>query len=739
MHSIAAINFTPMMPPWAIAAVAALLAAALALGSRLLLRKRVPRGWVVTLAILRTIAIVVLVLCLLQPVVSYSRTAQRRPDLVVLLDTSRSMSLPADERGQTRLDAALQALRDRAVLPKLREDFDVHWFTFDRDTSPAEESELSNLRPTGDSTRIADSLATAVAFVRQGGGVTESPPRVLLVSDGNDLATHDADAIDVARRMGVSVDALVPPDSQPVSSDRAEVRIASVQTPQVVKLGSEMQVTATVSSGKSSSRTTAEVGLAEDGEVVARQPVEFAAGAAGEKVVRLLHRPARVGLHRYQLKLNGRPTASPFSFSCRVVDDAGQVLILEDTWRWEFKFLRRVLEDDPSFSFTTLLRRGRGSAMHVQFTEADRAGNGVAGFPQNGADLSAFDVIVVGDVDPRQWPQALAPAVARRVREDGKSLVVIAGPNLAALARTPAIEELLPVEVGSDSAVPREGPVSVRVTREASSPGSPFFANMDVAALPALDRVYPPLRKRPAATILLEAESLANSYGKVIVMAEHTVGRGRVLFIGTDALWNWQMTGPRDAKGVTPYTQFWQQALRAMWPAGGLHGSGETAVSVQPMRSRFEVGERVELIATSRSSTPLRATVTLPDQRELPLDFTPDPQQPNRMRAQFQATLNGQHRVSSGSSLLSFEVDPARGETDPLPVNRAALARITQATGGRLVDPADMTTWPHAQPTEKHSALETRALDLTGNLTLLIVLCATLATDWLIRLLKAYT
>src|SRR4051794_33173169 len=103
MRLIAALNFTPMLPPWAIAAVAALLAAGLAFGSRMLPRKRVPRGWVVTLAVLRGVSIVALLLCLLQPVVSYSRTIQRRPDLVVLIDTSHSMSLPANERGESRL------------------------------------------------------------------------------------------------------------------------------------------------------------------------------------------------------------------------------------------------------------------------------------------------------------------------------------------------------------------------------------------------------------------------------------------------------------------------------------------------------------------------------------------------------------------------------------------------------------------------------------------------------------
>src|SRR6185503_20026495 len=135
--------------------------------------------------------------------------------------------------------------------------------------------------------------------------------------------------------------------------------------------------------------------------------------------------------------------------------------------------------------------------------------------------------------------------------------------------------------------------------------------------LPPLDRVYPPLRKKPAATIQLEANGRANSYGSLIVMAEHSVGRGRVLFIGTDTLWNWQTMGALDAQGVTPYASFWQQAMRAMSPVHSR--SGDVSITLQPDRSRYEVGQRVVVRAQYKTDRPLpgatiASTLTLPDQ-----------------------------------------------------------------------------------------------------------------------------
>jgi hypothetical protein len=114
-----------------------------------------------------------------------------------------------------------------------------------------------------------------------------------------------------------------------------------------------------------------------------------------EERIRFPHRPSETGLKRYEFRVGDSPM---FPLSVQVVDGKHEVLVLEDTWRWEFKFLRRVLEEDPSFRFTALLSRGSGSFM--QFAAPDRRTQ-LVGFPQNRAQLTGFDTIVVGDVNPK--------------------------------------------------------------------------------------------------------------------------------------------------------------------------------------------------------------------------------------------------------------------------------------------------------------------------------------------------
>src|SRR5260370_17821312 len=92
------------------------------------------------------------------------------------------------------------------------------------------------------------------------------------------------------------------------------------------------------------------------------------------------------------------------------------------------------------------------------------------------------------------------------------------------------------------------------------------------------------------------------------------VGKGRVLYLGTDTLWKWH-TLSQTSDGPTPYSIFWQQAFRALTP--GRSQSGAFQVWLQPNRTRAEVGRPVLAQAEIQSLPPLsrpklQATLDLP-------------------------------------------------------------------------------------------------------------------------------
>ena len=99
------------------------------------------------------------------------------------------------------------------------------------------------------------------------------------------------------------------------------------------------------------------------------------------------------------------------------------------------------------------------------------------------------------------------------------------------------------------------------------------------------------------------------------------------------------------------------------------------------------------------------------------------------------ATLVSEGKTAAESA-TSFEAEaPPSGGADP-GVDRAALARLAAATGGRVVDPARPESWPAPEGQAPPAVQQPHTADLWNNFTLLLVLCGLLGVDWLIRLFK---
>jgi hypothetical protein len=739
------LDFLPILPGWVIFLLAAALLATLVHGSLHLRQKQVPRRWLWILGSLRVAAVIAFVLALLQPVLSYTRMVEEPPDLAVLVDTSQSMGLPGGTDQGSRLREIVPPLLAGDLASSLRDRYRLHWFAFDSSAYPVKEAEVAGLKPVGASTRYAKSLTAAWNQLRAT-GVT--PERLLLVSDGNDHGASDP--VETAHRLGLVIDTLAPSPASPSSAASAIV-LADVQSAPRVLLGSETHFRVTLRRPLSSrSDQSLTLRLAEDGKNVRKQKVVFQRGRT-EQTIPVAYRPTSPGTKEYTFRLKAPGSSGagkPYRLSVQVLDNKNEVLILEDTWRWEFKFLRRLFEEDPSFRFTALLARGRGSFMH--FGSPKRRVN-LVGFPQSRAELEGFDTIILGDVNPNRWPRGLASAIAQLVTEEGKSLMVIAGTNLKYLAEVPELNRLLPVVITRQSARPMAGPVPVRISSEGIK--SPFFfqsSDSTPVKLPPLDQIYAPLRKRPAATVLLEAAKQGNAHGNLIVVAEHTVGRGRVLYLGTDTLWKWQTLAPQNQATATPYSLFWQQTFRALTPVranlGGVH------LWLQPHRSRYEVRRPVLLRAEIQSARPvpqpkIQATVILPDKRHMPLAFAVDPAEPTFFRAEFESPLPGTYRVkaavlSAGKTAAEgatvLYVEEGQAEQSDIRIDRINLARIAAGTGGKVIDLARADTWSESGDQPNRLAAQTRTLDLWNNFTLVLLICGLLGADWILRLRKGY-
>ena len=733
------LQISPVLPGWLVMLLAGALLIAVAQGAAVMARKEIAPRWVVLLTGLRLAIVGLFVAALMQPVISTIRSTASLPEMVVMVDVSKSMGLPGGAGSKTRLEESASNLGQGELAQALTSRFSVSWYHYDQNATAMEAKDLKSLSP---GTKQADLGASLTDALEQLQALGKSPQRVLLVSDGNHRGMIDP--AEVARKFGVRIDVLAPTRREDANPGNLE--IVDVQGARRVLLGSEthFRINLRRASAIDPDQPLTLI-LEEDGQKIQNWPLVFKARETEQAII-LAHRPQTVGTKVYTFRIEGQGGPSA-KFLTQVVDGKYEILVLEDTWRWQYKFLHRIFEDDPSFRFTAILPRGAKS--FVQFCSPDRRVP-LIGMPQNRADLEGFDLFFLGDVNPSKWTPNLAKALAQLIIDEGKSLVVIAGPNLAQWADIPELHALLPVDLTSESSNPVSGPVDVRLRPDAAA--SPFFFQLrpgENTQTPPLDHVYPVLRKRLGATVLVETVKHRNAHGNLIVVAEHTVGLGKVMLVATDTLWKWH-TLASDQEGPTPHAVFWQQAMRALTPRRTQLGSVNLWLTTS--RSRGEVGQRLEIEAEVQAERPLppvkiQARATLPDGKTLPLSFAVDSVRPQRFYAGFVPPTSGVcqiaatvlvegQRAAEANAVIAIEEPGGASSTGR--IDWAYLQRLAATSGGRLIDPRQ----PETFPTTPESALPTieraSTIDPWNNFSLLFLLCALLGLDWLIRLTKGF-
>jgi len=180
-------------------------------------------------------------------------------------------------------------------------------------------------------------------------------------------------------------------------------------------------------------------------------------------------------------------------------------------------------------------------------------------FPANKDELFKYDLIVLGDVDPRQ----LTPEQQRNVNEFvarfGGSLLMVAGKRFSPGAwRNTPIEQLLPVEFDAVNTATATGdgsaekPVKLALTTQGRTSTMLRLTDKEEESL-AMWKTLPPIywvakvsRAKPGAEVLLvDTDPLkASRFGPMPVVAVQQYGLGQALFVGTDNTWRWRKNVP---------------------------------------------------------------------------------------------------------------------------------------------------------------------------------------------------
>jgi hypothetical protein len=649
----------------------------------------------VTLATLRLLVIASVLVLLNRPTLSLTRDREEPSVLAVLVDTSASMAV-ADVEGQTRLEAARQAVE--AAMPSWAETHRVRLFAFDETTRPVEElAEEAD----GEATGVGAAIASATSRLRGqnvagivvatdgretgeatepainapiyavGLGGTEEPANVVLESAAAEATVFAGDVLNVSAR--VRVQGVADGTTLPVRLLRGDGSAATNPD------GTDVIATATTS---------------EDAIEVELQ-LETAVPEALDLVV-AVDSPA--GVEETSLADNRRP------LRVDVLDTEIAVLYVEGYPRWEYRYLKNRLVRDRTINSSILL-----TGADPDFAqEGDRP---IQRFPVTLDELLDYDVVLLGDVDPRQLSDGQLELIREFVGDAGGGFGMVAGPRHSpwGWAGT-AVEALLPVDVvvePSQSAGEAYRPIVTDSGRRAGL--FRFFTDRDANETfleEGLQQLYwfaSGVRpKAGVGDVLAEHPDEVGPDGRpapLVVVGRY--GAGRTLFNAIDESWRW-----RFYTGEPVFDTFWVQQLRYLARGRKL---GERRATLAVLRPSYGVGERATaqvrvLDPVLAGQLPDRLDATLRDADGVVLQTvgferaTADAGD-DRFTATFTSPAAGGYVLTvpalspeTGELAADVSFEAPRRELARAAADPDRLTRLVAGTGGRMLSLADVAS-----------------------------------------------
>ena len=653
--------------------------------------------------------------------------------VAVLLDTSASMSYGEGER--SRLQQAVAVLGND-TLPALSADFKVDLFAFD--SRLVELPSLNEVPAPGTQTRIGDALLSVLRSAQTG-----TLGAVVLVSDGADNS-NELDAAKIAEIASHGI---------PVHT----VGVGRERLPEDV----ELEDVVLPARGLAGSTISAEVSIrhAAAGEVDLRV-YDGDAIIASERI-RL---PSRAGVTTRSVDIDvGEPGIRDLRFTLSALPgernlinntqwrpvvvprERRHVLYIEGEPRWEYKFIRRALDKNPSVRLASLLK----TTPNKFYRQGVESGEELAdGFPTEEEKLFAYDALVIGSFEASALTPEQQRMIADFVSRRGGGLLMLGGRRGLAdggwastvvadvlPARLPVPESATFIRFQAKAMLTEDGKRSLLTRLERDD-------NANVASwdeMPEIMDFQYIGEPKPGAITLLEAETPG---GREPLLLYQHYGLGSAYILATGGTWRWQMGLPHEDQR---HETFWRQLLQT------LSASAPRPVTLTTDRSFYGDESRIALRAEVRDKKYLPArgakvTVKVDGGASTfdEIELEPVPGEPGVYTAvydaaepgiyRFTVTATGEGDETLGTAEVAVRRADGVAEHFRVEQNRALLERIANATGGTYFALADAAKIPEVVRFSEAGLVERRVLDLWNMPIVFIVLLLLKGTEWILRL-----
>src|SRR5271165_1460953 len=686
-------------PAWALAVFIVLAAGGLALLIRWRLRRARPelrswRGWLIWG--LQSALVALVFLLLWQPAMLVSELNSQQNIIAVVVDDSRSMRI-ADSDGKSRESAAIAAL-ENGVLAGLQTRFKTRVYRLGSELTRVDG--LREISPVEASTHIGEGLkrlTTETADLPVGA--------ILLLSDGsqNTGGTGGSgislDAVQALRTRRLPVHTVGFGREEPAHD--IEIEDVNVAATANARIAATLSLTQHGYSGQKAKLAVRdgekllaerEISLSANGNVQT-EPLFFPVGSAGAKSLTF-----SVELLPGEENLANNSVTRPILVS----DAKRRILYIEGEPRWEYKFIRRAEDDDPTVQLVSMLRTSENKIYRQGIRDAGELADG---FPSRPEDLFGYAGIIIGSVNANYFTPLQQELLREYVDRRGGGILFLGGrfslsdggwaaSNLNALLPTflPAGNHNFHRNAATVGLTP-EG-VDSPITRLLDDPGKnaerwkklTYLADYEDPGLP-----------KPGAVVLADMNA---GRRKLPLLITQNYGHGRTAILATGGTWRWQMS---EALGDPSHNLFWQQLLRwlinespgpvvASMPERLLMDEGHVQLTAQVRDRQFQKAANAHVTAHIVGPQGVDALIDLAPSEDTAGQYEAEwtAETPGAYLAEVIAESTGNQPQELGRDVLTFQRSDGVAENFHVEQNRHLLEQLALDTGGRYWKPSEL-------------------------------------------------
>jgi uncharacterized membrane protein len=739
---------------------------------------------------IRALLVAFVLMLLNRPVLVNIDTRTEPSVLAVLVDDTASMKIP-DVNGDgktTRLDAARNLLLASSddVLRKLEKIHTLRFYKFDSNATPIGPTQpialkqqkddpaaaeynaqlvgaLRNLKPEGQSTQVVQSLLTVLDDL-QG----QRLAGVVVMSDGRETPRPADEALINTlkeHRVRVYPVAIGGEKSPP------NVYLTSVEPLDVAFKDDIVAVKVTLGATGFPKGQAVRVALTDKKTGLPLvgpddRPAEKIVDLPGDRTpvnAEILFKPKDLGILNIEVAADKQPgeldyTDNVLPASVEVVDSSINVLYVDGYPRWEYRYIKNGMIRDSTVNISCLL-----TSADVGFVQEgdppvppDGADRGkkfpgpITRFPESIEELMPYDVVLFGDVDPRQFTDRQLQLVADFVSKRGGGFGMIAGPRWAPIAyRNSPLDVVLPVNISraqqdDPTATITEGFRPVLTPPGAASTIFRFFAD-DAANMKFLKEDLQPVfwysrgitRKGITQVYAEHPFDIGPDGQKAPLLAVGRYGAGRTLFSAFDDSWRW-----RFYTGESVFNTYWVQQLRYLARGKKIGGRDHDLIVDRPT---YDLGDEIHVTYRVFNPTLLQQ---LPP--EIPVQLKKgdgtvlaeqklqrQEGQPDMYSTSFVANLEGEFTAhvasAAGDQDRRFAVKSPRLEMEDVSVNHPLLNRLALETRGQVLSVADAPAQLASIPSLERQTPNPTSNPLWNGWAPLIVFMLLITTEWVLR------